>query len=646
MGLRERLGLGAAPPIRSFPEALERDTWFGKPPVGPSEDLNRIVALPRRIPKVTPAEIAELEARFRLAPHEAKCACGTFNPPRPCPTSLKPIQAQALLEAERFGKVFVSAGAGSGKTLIDMLLPWVMRSRTAVLFLPATLLDKFLTLDWRYYGGHWRMPNLVGGNWFQSGRPILHVMSYERLSRQEGETMLLRIKPDLFLLDEAHKAKNPDGPRWNRIKRCRAKIEPRPRLVPLSGTFATRGISDCLHLADASLDDGSPYPRHKGTGEEWGRALDPVVNDASPASAPGALVRLEGPDFSAAVQAEEAKTGRELNPTERARLAFRLRRNETPGVVATTTSAFEGTLLIRRRMPGPIPAKVLELIETAKKGKRPDGEESKEKVQGYAWARQIACGFFHRWRFPRGEPEELIERWRNARREWHRAIRKKLEHPREHMDTPGLLENAARRAYDPTYDGDLPRWRAPDWPAWNEVADLVQPVTSTVWLDKGCPGLAPIPGSDFLVNDAVTWAHDKTEGPGIVWVEFPELGERIARAAGVPYFGEGKQATIDIQLEKGDRSIVASMNAHREGKDLQFAFWRNYFTSPYADGGAWEQAIARTHRPGQKADMVIVDVAQHVEDFERSFANARERARFGDQNEGQPQKLLLADYEW
>jgi hypothetical protein len=634
MSLRERLGLAAVPPrvVTPFPAALEQASYFGKPPVQPSEDLNRIAALPRRNLETawTTADFEALEARLKLPAREVKCVCRSFSPPRDCPEHLLVDQARALLEAEKHNGLFSAMGVGKGKTLVDMLLPWVMNSKIAVLLLPAALVSKFLEVDWKFYGGHWRLPDVVSqtktqavGGMFHLGYPKLHVLSYEKLSRQEGADLLMRIKPDLVIDDEAHKLKSRKSGRTLRVERCVNALKPRKAVQ--SGTMASRGIADAAHLAFWALGQNSPFPIKPNVVEEWGTALDPIVNDDEPAAPLGALERL-------------------CDPGEHVRDAFRRRRNDTPGVVATVSSSFEGSLLIRKRVPK-IPAAILPLIAQAHKGNRPDGEESKEQLMGAQWARQLACGFFHRWRFPRGEPAELIKRWKDARRDWHRAIRKKLEHPREHLDTPGLVENAAKRWFA-GYDGDLPTWAAPDYPAWAEIEDQVQPVTSTVWLDRGCPEVDPIPGADFLVNDAVEWALDVSEGPGIVWCEFPELGERIAKAAGIPWYGGGPEASRLIILEKGDRPIVASMHAHRDGKDLQYAFARNYFTSPFADGGSWEQAIGRTHRQGQRADEVIVDIAQHTEDFESAFAKARERARFIQMTDGQPQKLLFADYEW
>ncbi|MDC0711846.1 hypothetical protein POL68_25480 [Stigmatella sp. ncwal1] len=66
-------------------------------------------------------------------------------------------------------------------------------------------------------------------------------------------------------------------------------------------------------------------------------------------------------------------------------------------------------------------------------------------------------------------------------------------------------------------------------------------------------------------------------------MEFPELGERIAKAAGVPFFGGGKEASATINRETGKRSIVASLRAHGTGKNLTL-FSRVLFVNPPADG--------------------------------------------------------------
>lgn len=145
--------------------------------------------------------------------------------------------------------------------------------------------------------------------------------------------------------------------------------------------------------------------------------------------------------------------------------AYRRWRNATPGVVATDESAVSMSLVIRKRDPGPAPDELLGHIATALSGQRPDGEEFVDELQRVVCARQLASGFFHRWRYPdiRGVPQdpELILRWFARRQEFNRELRDRLKRPAEHLDSPGLLVRAAIRAHQsPPYDGDLPTWRA------------------------------------------------------------------------------------------------------------------------------------------------------------------------------------------
>ncbi|ABF86823.1 hypothetical protein MXAN_3179 [Myxococcus xanthus DK 1622] len=132
--------------------------------------------------------------------------------------------------------------------------------------------------------------------------------------------------------------------------------------------------------------------------------------------------------------------------------------------------------------------------------------------------------------------------------------------------------------------------------------------------------------------------------PGIAWVEFPELGQRIAKAAGVPFHGGGPEASATIIRESGKRSIVASLRARGTGKNLTM-FSRMLFVNPPADGVAWEQAIGRRHRQGQLADEVEVELYQHTDELVGAFQKARDFARFIEQTEGTPQKQNFATHD-
>lgn len=613
MKLLERLGVAQPAPAPTRAPATSPE-GYGRQPVGHSADLNRIIALPRRdlAASYTDADIAALEASLRVT---GPCVCKQQG--RPCPTSLKRIQALALLEAPRAGGLMAPIGVGHGKTLIDLLLPMVMPGcKVAVLLIPANLRGQLLERDWAYYGGHWKLPNLAGGRWFAPGRPVLHVLTYSKLSSPDSSDLLKRIGADLYVCDEVHNLKDPKSARTIRFKR--AFVEKPARLCGLSGTYATRSIRDGAHLVGMTFGDGSPFPLAHPTVEEWATAIDPCTCPAA-----------KNPDLDCQCRAPPGALQRLCEPGEGVREGFRRRRNATLGVVATDESAIGISLTIRTRNPGPVPSEVLDAIDQVHEGERPDGDRFPDKLQAAACARQLSAGFFHRWRYPRGEPRELIDEWFMHRRNFNSEVWDKLKRPVEHLDSPGLLVKAAIRAeMDPPYDGDKPVWPSMFWSAWRDIHDKVQPVPEAVWV------------SDFVAQDAAKWAKKNV---GIVWVEFPELGERIAKLAGVPYYGGGTAASDEILRETGKRSIVASIKAHGTGKNLQ-QWCRNLVVTPPADGATWEQLIARTHRPGQLADEVEVEVYLHTEDYRGAFARAQEYARFIQGTDGQPQKLLLATY--
>ncbi|WP_223744888.1 helicase [Corallococcus sp. AS-1-12] len=604
MGLLQRFGVTPRPSTPQDGASVAVDfSRTGRSPVGWSSDLSRILALPRRdlATSYAAADLEALESQLRAPPGPCSCA------PRPCPSRLRRIQALALLEASRVGGLLGPIGTGHGKELTTFLMPMVMPScRVACLFIPASLLPQF-NAEWDYYGAHWRLPNLAGGRWFWPGRPVLHVITYNKLSSQEATNLLERIRPDLVILNEAHNLKDPKASRTGRFLRYFEK-RPETRLVALSGTFASKSIKDYAHLSRLALREGSPLPLAHHVVEEWGTALDP----GKVVAPPGALERL-------------------CEPGEHVREGFGRRRNDTRGVVATEESALDKPLVIRPRHLGPVPAEVLAFIELAHAGERPDGEQFQEQLQAMACARQLSAGFFHRWRYPRGEPPELVEKWFARRKAWNKEVWEELKGKRrEHLDSPGLLTKAAIRAHlSPPYEGDKPVWEAETWRDWAEIHDEVQPEPEAVWV------------SDFLIQDAAEWARSRV---GIVWVEFPELGERIARAAGVPYYGGGLAASEAILMESGRRSIVASIKAHATGKNLQ-QFSRNLVVTPPSDGALWEQLLARTHRPGQRAACVEVEVCLHTEDYAAAFVTARERALFIQQTDGQSQKLLSSTHD-
>lgn len=617
---------------------LDVSPRFGKPAPLVTPELRRIMALPRRQLSVwTPEHVAALEARLSRVPvTDARVGwpCVCRQQARDCPLHLRPVQAYMLLEApygrHGLGGAIGSIGVGNGKTLLDLELAMVMPGcRVAVLLISAQLVPQLMDEDIPYYGAHWRIPYVVGRSGLtdcnDTTLPRLHVVTYEKLSQQDGTSLLRRINPDLIIADEAQKLADAESVRTDRFLRFMAE-HPATRFVPLTGSFMARSMEQTWHLGALALADGSPIPITKSVIEEWALALDPPKGQDPIVAPPGALAAFTGDPT--------------CKDTETVRLAIQARMRETLGFIGSGNNEdIEARLVISRHVVE-VPVEIEAAIHMARAGERPDsmapgappgtqGEQFVEQLQVTACVRQLASGFFHRWKYPRGEPPELILKWFALRQAWNRVVRDELKHPAEGYDSPGYIEKAAERGRLGMCDPALPSVRFPEWDAWVEVRDLVQPEPEAVWLH------------DFIVQDAARWACDHA---GIVWVEFPELGERIAQAAGVPWFGGGDEASAAIKRETGKRSIVASIWAHREGKNLQ-RFAENLVVNPPGSGDIWEQMAGRTYRSGQRAPVVRIEVCLHTDEYARAFSNAYAEAKFSEQMKGNPQRLCFARYE-
>jgi hypothetical protein len=594
-------------------------------PVGDSDDLRRVLALPRRQLNPYDPLAAQLWTKHLRRERTTPCDCAQ-RWPNGCITDLRPVQGWALEEASDAGGLIASIGVGDGKTGIDILLSMAIPGvQSAVLLIPPSLRHQLLTRDFPQWSQHFKVPNLAGGSEFVVGRPTLHVITYSELSQTKNTDLLRRFPPDLIIADEMQNLKDTSSARTIRFLRAFA-AKSSTKFAGQSGTITTKSINDNAHLLVLALREKAPVPVHPPVVNDWATAIDPIpVN-----SPPGALLRL--------CNAQELT----LEPLEAVRAAYARRLRETHGYVATTENRLECSLTISERKTD-VPRLLRDVIREVRETQtRPDGEYFVEKMQVSVCCRQLSAGFFYRWKFPRWEPPETIERWRAVRKEWFREIRQRLESPAEHMDSPGNLTKAALRwvhgyrhegkLYPPhTRNGPLPTWATSNLTEWIEVKDTVYHETEPVWI------------SEWLVLDVLEWLR---QNKGIVWYDFDAFGQLVykrARQAGIDvgFFGRGREASIMIERERGDRPIIASEAAHGTGKNLQYAFSKNLFPNPAPDG--WEQTLGRTHRQGQPRDEVTAEIYRHLE-FGPAFDRAQERARYTQALEG-PKKLCYATYD-
>jgi hypothetical protein len=507
---------------------------------------------------------------------------------------LRPIQALALAEARRSNGLFGPIGVGAGKSDIALLLPVVMKAKVAVLLVPANLREKVFQQDYPLLVQHYRMPRLANAKVLALGAEcVLHVHSYNELSSANKHDLLEQIQPDLIICDEAHALRHPSAARTRRfLNYFRAHRE--TRLCVLSGTMTSKSIKDYAHLAWLSLKDNAPIPTKWTVLEEWAAALD-----SGPVQAPpGALVEM-------------------CRDGEAVREGFQRRVVETPGVIATTDNAIGTSLVFSEqaiRAPPEVKAALKLMRET---WTTPDeGEAFDDILTLHRYARQLAAGFYYKWVWPKGEPLQVRNAWLDARKAWNREVANFLTYrAKPGIDSPLLLAKACA-------DG---RVSSMNYERWVDLKDTAKPEVEAVWLD------------DYLVDDAVAWGK---EDVGIVWYEHAALGVRIAEKGGFPLFGPGADG---ILKERGTRTIVASIKAHGTGKNLQ-CYSRNLVTTAPTSGTVWEQLLGRTHRPGQQADEVTIDVYRHTIEMRAAMTKALRDARYQESTTGNRQKLLAATY--
>lgn len=654
---------------------------LGRPAVQYSSDLDRILAIPRRVLDPADNTAAGKWTKILRKPDDPRAPCDCVERWGFCIKSLFAIQGQSLEEASKASGLLGLVSVGGGKSGVSILLPLVMPGcKRALLLIPPNLRDQFLKRDFPQWSRHFRVPNLAGGRGFTPGLPVLHVVAYSELSSAKATDLMRKIRPDLVIADECHNLKDRGSSRTKRFLRyfsedeakekaeekaakaidaeaarlaARAAKAERVRLCAMSGTLTTRSLKDYGHIAKIALHDRSPLPLHWPALEEWAGALDPCT--AKTIRAPiGALAVL-------------------CKPGEDAREGFRRRLIETPGVVASQDGSIGTSLVLTKRKDPAIPQAVESALRNVRGlWQRPDGEELSDALTKSACCRQVAAGFYYRWIWPRGESIEVQKTWLAARKAWHKELREKLKQSREHQDSPLLLARAAIRWHDgftevvkgghhhgsecyrteehqdgpeerlvcalaegirvshPPHTKHRLTWASDTFLEWRRVRETAEPATEAVWLD------------DYLLHDVIAWAKANV---GVIWYTHAAFGERLAALSKLPLFGPGPEASRLIIEERGDRTVIASIKAHGTGKNLQ-CWSRCLLVDPPAGGGVWEQAIGRLHRTGQKADEVEVATYQHTPEFRESFETAMKDARYVQESTGTRQKLLLASRSW
>ena len=508
---------------------------------------------------------------------------------------LFPIQSKVLHFAEEGSGVLGHVGVGGGKTLLSLLLPVALKAQRPVVILPAPLVENFHR-ELRKFRLHWNVHERI------------RVITFSKLSIASGAQLLDSLGPDLIIIDEAHNLARPDSARTKRFLRyCRNF--PNTTIIPMSGTMTKRSLRDYAHLAELALRQGAPVPLNSKDLITWGACID----------ADGKPKRSDFANFC-----EFLPSGRQNMDddvlVEEGRDTFKKRLRSTRGVVCSSESAVNNSLVFTERplqVPSPVRQALADLDAT---WCRPDGEELESALAKAAVEAQFACGFYYRWKWPQGKVD--VE-WMKARAAWHKAIRDILKHDNPEYDSPLRVAQAIHRGKI-THAGTLQAYEG-----WGKVRDRPPPPTETVWLDG------------YMVEDAVAWGIERLdEGvPGIIWYEHTAVGQALA-AKGIPTYGRG----VEVPVDGTAPLVAASIRVHGTGKNLQHGFAKNLVLSMPAMGATVEQLVARTHRPLQKSDEVTFDYYAHTRQARLAIKRAYRDAVYQEASHGMKQKLLLATW--
>jgi hypothetical protein len=570
---------------------------FGRRSVTRSADFDRIVSLPERAPFDGVALAREMtDALKRTDGCPGTTSTGGVCDVCHVPLELRPIQALALYELMVTRGLAGIMGVGVGKTLVFLLAPVVLDLERALGILPASLIDK-TEKERARYDLHWKVDR------------SMQLFSYEMLGRVNAATLLETKMPDGIITDESHRGKNPKAACVRRLARWRRE-NPELPFVSMSGTYMGKSVHDMAHLLRWSLGpENAPIPQTEGELNEWADCLDERVNPLQRVK-PGVLSELAAPGADLG--------GDELS---QARRAFHTRLVSTPGIVCSLhDEQVNCSLYIEGQVYG-VNAVTDQNFETLRTlWETPDGWALSEAVDVWRHAGELALGFHYIWD-PR-PPEE----WLTARRAWAKFVRDTLAKSRS-------LDSEKQVALE-CESGELD---ASEYLAWQAVRPTFEINQKAIWHDE------------TVLDICAKWLEKEK---GICWVGHTFFGRELARRTKLSYYGQsgldengGSLVELALKIDRGEAKagpLIASIAANGTGKNLQ-AWNKNLIVSLPTGAAVWEQLLGRTHRQGQKADEVQVDVLLGCVEHLDAWKRARAEAQMASDMLGAPQKILIGD---
>lgn len=489
----------------------------------------------------------------------------------------------------------------------------------------------------------------------RSGRRGCYVVPYSLLSTTDAVDIMDALRPELVIADEAHNLARRNAARTKRFLHyleARADADEPVELVAMSGTVTNKSVTDYHHLLVAALKAKAPVPVTQALAAEWGSILDAGASVVSEHQA--------GPIMPLVRWAQRTFPGRAFRPTiSDFREAYKLRLTTAPGVVATGDNEIGCSLTIANRAVAgheraPGWARLRKLISQVEEAfLTPNGDEIDYSIHAWKWLYELSSGFYNElvWQTPEalakdrgiaeGAAKVLLDRaldHHRAEQEYHRDLRRFLEEAPIGLDTPMEVGRACAQR-DGRVPGDLYRL----WSARKDL-DFVGMPERLKRAVRVCP---------FKVDAAVAWAAERAAGC-MVWYDRIEVGQWLAEALResdlhplhCPAGADDQLCAVGDPERggRGDRVVVASINAHGTGKNLQ-AFQEQLFVQWPRSAKTAEQALGRLHRNGQTADELTASRMDTTEFDIVNFAACLNDAVYVQQTTGGRQKVVYANYD-
>jgi len=593
-----------------------------RPQIARSLDWQRIQALPVRWISREQGEALSAE----LTP-DLTTAVGKANG-----LKLKWIQALALWEIYQGRGAYLGIPVGGGKTLLSYLCAYILGARRPYLIIPESLREKTFNEFGKYNRAGWVAPlpppTLLGMKFMQQEHNLRYLHDVA--------------KPDMVFIDECDLLRNFEAACPKRIDRYKADSIPmaeadgewfidvetwqaqranalaetvgpiqewaRARGVPFicaTGTGTRFSIRDFTHLLNWGREHGSPVPLDPDEQVRWANALDEQrAGSTKRRLRAGALLELL-PGFE--IPAEFRQT--EL---AHARACFQFRLRGTPCVIITDESDCDQPLTINLVAAPEDPLINAAFDDFRLEWQLPDGQEIIDSLSFWRGEIEMGCGFFGKWKYP--PPED----WRNARRAYFHTVKDEIKRTAWSLDPRDTAKAVAKAL--------------PDHPcvrAWLDIKDSFKPEPETEWI------------SASVVDYAARWAKAHPRH-GLIWVQSIPLGEAIAAACKLKYYGDGGEAYDGSSIEYApDTCAVVSIGANTRGRNLQDRFCDGLVCGMPQSAEKLEQLIGRYHRSEQYKP-VTWDFLMTSGGTRYAFDVATREAEFVLSSQAQKQKLLRA----